>query len=93
MLFSSTLFLSSIKYCHSLHRFIISCLVVISHELLISQLLIITTVVDRSHIFTYVGDLTLDLLAIRGSDGELSVGTHLDALVLSCVQNLQDILR
>ena len=93
MLFSSTLFLSSIKYCHSLHRFIITCWVVISHELLISQLLIITTVVGRSHIFTYVGDLTLDLLAIRGCDGELSVSTHLDALVLSCVQNLQDILR
>ena len=91
MFFSSALFLSSIKYCHSLHRFVIWHIVTISHQLLVSELFI--TTVGGNVIFTCVGDLTLDLLAIRGRDGKLSTGTDLDALILSGVQNLQDILR
>lgn len=91
MFFSSALFLSSIKYCHSLHRFVIRHIVTISHQLLVSELFI--TTVGGNVIFTCVGDLTLDLLAIRGRDGKLSTGTDLDALILSGVQNLQDILR
>jgi hypothetical protein len=89
--FSSALFLSSIRYCHSLHRFVIRHIVTISHQLLVSELFI--TTVGGNVIFTCVGDLTLDLLAIRGRDGKLSTGTDLDALILSGVQNLQDILR
>ena len=91
MFFSSALFLSSIKYCHSLHRFVIRHIVTISHQLLVSELFI--TTVGGNVIFTCVGDLTLDLLAIRGRDGKLSTGTDLDALILSGVQNLQVILR
>ena len=92
MFFSSALFLSSIKYCHSLHSFVIRHIVPVSHQLLVCELLI-TTVVGGNVIFTCVGDLTLDLLAIRGRDGKLSTGTDLDALILSGIQNLQDILR
>ena len=92
MLFSSALFLSSIKYCHSLHRFIIRHIVSFSHQLLVSELFI-STIVGGNVIFTCGWDLALDLLAIRGRDGKLSTGTHLDALVLSSVQDLQDILR
>ena len=91
MLFSSALFLSSIKYCHSLHSFVIRHIVTISHQLLVSELFI--TTVGGNVIFTCSWDLALDLLAIRGCDGKLSTGTHLDALVLSSVQDLQDILR